>query len=73
MSKDTVMKVFDPFFTTKRARGGTGLGMSIIYNLIKEKLFGSIVVESEEGRGTRYNITIPNLETRASAVAQDIS
>lgn len=73
MSKDTVMKVFDPFFTTKRARGGTGLGMSIIYNLIKEKLFGSIVVEIEEGRGTRYNITIPNLETRASAVAQDIS
>ena len=73
MSKDTVMKVFDPFFTTKRARGGTGLGMSIIYNLIKEKLFGSIVVESEEGRGTRYNITIPNLETRASAVAQDLS
>ncbi len=61
MSAEVVNKVFDPFFTTKRARGGTGLGMNIIYNLVNDKLLGSIKVVSEEGHGAEYHFTIPNL------------
>ena len=59
MSEDIVKKVFDPFFTTKRAQGGTGLGMSIIYNLVSEKLSGSISIVSGEGKGTTFNIRVP--------------
>jgi signal transduction histidine kinase len=62
MNEAVTKKVFDPFFTTKRARGGTGLGMNIIYNLVNDKLLGSISVESEEGKGTTFNIKVPSLD-----------
>lgn len=61
MSEEVLKKVFDPFFTTKRARGGIGLGMNIIYNLVNDKLLGSISVNSEEGEGAIYHFKIPNL------------
>ncbi len=61
MNEETIKKVFDPFFTTKRANGGTGLGMNIIYNLVNDKLHGSIRVESKEGEGTIFYFKIPNL------------
>lgn len=62
MSEEVLKKVFEPFFTTKRARGGTGLGMNIIYNLVNDKLLGSISVSSTPGEGTTYQMKIPNLE-----------
>jgi signal transduction histidine kinase len=52
-------KIFDPFFTTGRDRGGTGLGLHIVYNLITARLQGSIDVESRPGEGTRFTILIP--------------
>ncbi len=58
MSEDTVKKIFDPFFTTKEVGKGTGLGLAITYGII-EKHNGSITVESEEGKGTEFVITIP--------------
>ncbi|OBP16370.1 hypothetical protein A5320_02885 [Rheinheimera sp. SA_1] len=39
-------KVFEPFFTTKRAQGGTGLGLHILFNLVSERLGGTVYVES---------------------------
>ncbi|ERJ60998.1 sensor histidine kinase [Sphingobacterium paucimobilis] len=51
-------KIFEPFFTTKDVGEGTGLGMSIAYNTIA-KHEGRIVVESEEGQGTIFNLIIP--------------
>lgn len=52
-------KIFDPFFTTKRGQGGSGLGLHIIYNLVTQKLGGTIRCESKVGRGTRFMIELP--------------
>jgi hypothetical protein len=47
-------KIFDPFFTTQRGRGGTGLGLNIVYNLIAKRFGGTISVESTAR--ARYDI-----------------
>ncbi len=52
-------KIFEPFFTTKRGQGGSGLGLHIIYNLVTQKLGGTMYCESAEGAGTRFVMTFP--------------
>lgn len=52
-------KVFDPFFTTKPAGKGTGMGLSISYDIIVNKHKGRISVESEIGRGTMFTVRLP--------------
>ena len=47
------------FYTTNKQQGGSGLGLSIVYNLVTQKLNGKIEVESEEGKGVRFTIAIP--------------
>ncbi|WP_375749705.1 ATP-binding protein [Vibrio sp. HN007] len=59
MNEESVGRVFEPFFTTKRGQGGTGLGMHITYNLVTQKLKGSISVESKPGQGVRFNMVLP--------------
>jgi len=54
-----VAKIFDPFFTTKI--GGTGLGLAIAYRIIEDH-GGTIAVEAEEGRGTKFRMLIPMIE-----------
>lgn len=54
-------QIFEPFFTTKRGKGGTGLGMHIIYNIVTQKLQGNIRCESEVGKGVRFWIEIPSV------------
>lgn len=56
---EVLPKIFDPFFTTNRAGGGTGLGLNIVYNLVRQKLRGSIEVESQPGAGTSFTIRFP--------------
>lgn len=58
MSKETIKKVFDPFFTTKPIGKGTGLGMSIAFNIVKEHK-GDIQVQSEFKKGTIFIISLP--------------
>ncbi|MBW4493241.1 MAG: AAA family ATPase [Oscillatoria princeps RMCB-10] len=52
-------QIFDPFFTTKRGQGGTGLGLHILYNLVTQKLNGTIECESQVGAGTKFIIKLP--------------
>jgi signal transduction histidine kinase len=51
--------IFDPFFTTGRSKGGTGLGMAIVYNLVTGMFGGTIGLESELGKGTSVMIEFP--------------
>jgi signal transduction histidine kinase len=52
-------KIFEPFYTTYRQKGGSGLGLSIVYNLVTQTLGGTIHVASELGQGTAFNIIVP--------------
>jgi PAS domain S-box-containing protein len=58
MSPQVIKRIFDPFFTTKEAGQGTGLGLSISYDVIK-KHKGTMNVESEIGKGTKFIIRLP--------------
>jgi len=55
---DIMPRIFDPFYTTDHA-AGTGLGLHIVYNLVTQKLEGTISCESEEEEGVRFEIRIP--------------
>jgi len=59
MSPDVKAKVFDQFFTTKPTGEGTGLGLSLSYNIVVEQHGGSMTVESEEGVYTDFIVTLP--------------
>ncbi|PZO36537.1 MAG: hypothetical protein DCF19_21175 [Pseudanabaena frigida] len=52
-------KIFDPFFTTKPAGKGTGMGMSISYQIITEKHYGKLTCFSTLGEGSEFTIKIP--------------
>jgi PAS domain S-box-containing protein len=56
--KENLSKIFDPFFTTKKVGKGTGLGLNVVYNIIK-KHHGEINVTSSVGKGTTFTIRIP--------------
>ena len=56
MSEETLSKIFEPYYTTKA--NGTGLGMTMVYKIIKE-FSGDIIVDSKEGEGTAFTITFP--------------
>ena len=59
ISAEHLEKIFEPFFTTRRGQGGSGLGMHVVYNIVKQRLGGQIACDSEPGKGTRFTISIP--------------
>lgn len=61
MDEATQRRIFDPFFTTRMGRGGTGLGLHIVYNLVVQVLGGHIRVDSAPGKGTRFELVLPRV------------
>ena len=59
MAEDVMHKVFEPFFTTKRGNGGSGLGMSIVYNLATQALQGEVSIASKPDNGVTVTFKLP--------------
>jgi two-component system NtrC family sensor kinase len=55
---DNLTKIFEPFFTTKEVGKGTGLGLAVCYGILTEH-GGSLDVQSTQGVGTTFTITLP--------------
>ena len=66
MNKGMIKRIFDPYFTTKDIGKGTGLGLSVAHGIIKSH-GGNLTVKSEPGKGTRFQIFLPVLDTRPEA------
>ncbi len=64
ISAENLPYIYDPFFTTKGDGQGVGLGLSIVYGLIRDHR-GTVSVDSEPGRGTTFRITLPVHEAGA--------
>ncbi len=58
IAPETLQRIFDPFFTTRSDRGGTGLGLFIVHQIVKEH-GGEIEVASEFGRGSQFTVRLP--------------
>jgi PAS domain S-box-containing protein len=56
---ENLKHVFEPFFTTRRGEGGSGLGLNIVYNLVKQTLKGSIHAEANPGGGAAFVLSFP--------------
>jgi two-component system, NtrC family, sensor kinase len=68
MPKEIQDQIFDPFFTTKTDSGGTGLGLSVSYAIVREHK-GTIRVKSEPGQGTTFTLRIPALQREPTEAA----
>jgi len=61
-------RVFEPFFTTNRSRGGSGLGLYIVNQIVTRQLDGSIVLEAGGTGGARFTVRIPRVARQGSGV-----
>ncbi len=59
MTPDVAGRVFEPFFTTAHDRGGTGLGMQIVQQIVERVFQGSIELETAPGQGARWTLSLP--------------
>ena len=69
ISPELFDRIFEPFVTSKAGRGGTGLGLHIVWNAVTAVLGGTITVASEPGRGTRFRIVVPRVAPQQEAAA----
>nr|WP_314901863.1 ATP-binding protein [uncultured Deefgea sp.] len=64
---ESIDRIFDPFFTTKLGRGGSGLGLHIIYSIVSTVLGGEIHVASIVGVGSTFTLKLPRQAPLAQA------
>lgn len=62
MDQETARRVFEPFFTTREPNKGTGMGLAVVYGIVKE-LQGIITLESTPGKGSTFRVSIPRAES----------
>ena len=67
--QEAIPKIFDPFFTTMRGRGGSGLGLNIVHNLVTGTLQGKVTVDSTLTVGTTFILNFPRNAVNGAAAA----
>jgi two-component system, NtrC family, sensor kinase len=71
MNEPTARRAFDPFYTTKLGKGGSGLGLYIVYNLATVVLGGTIKLASSPGQGARFEFLLPRIAPEAPAAEEE--
>ena len=66
MSPEVRKRAFEPFFTTREVGKGTGMGLAVVYGIVKE-LGGMINIESEPGKGSTFRVFLPKADIEAAA------
>lgn len=68
---EVIDNIFEPYFTTKKQKKGTGLGLAVVYGIVKAHQ-GDIRVYSELGKGTRFSVFLPIIQTTQRGVETTI-